>query len=418
MGSRSEHDRMAVQVPEALAALLGVAPAEVEVRWDDPSGADLVIAAAGLSHETVAACGPEEGRMTVCTMSKLLRKALERLRTAVIGSSLLAAAFAFQASAGETPASRHWPGGLPGGAERRFEPDRDCGVVPASAGFHLINRVRPLPQAASTSLCSRDCGEPVEYRSWTGNLHQMRRFAGKYVQLLVPEEWLDLPDFGPEVRRSLVDSVDLAYQYFKDLTRREPAGQGLLPVAIVHPPYCGYGCGMIGAKGVEIDNDEYYFANGNRCIRGSAYLGMVQNAILHEMAHNFDVWHRYTPNQGEFHWWTDFVQIYLSVWTRWGTSDDSFFLDGLSPDEVLEAWLEATYWPYARLSSATWERCVKTEGCLEQGIRAKQARAGLGLRVAQVYGPRAIEGYFEYMDQHVRSNPPASLDRRGRRPVS
>jgi hypothetical protein len=47
MGLRSEHDRMAVQVPEALAALLGIAPAEVEVRWDDPSGADLVIAAAG-----------------------------------------------------------------------------------------------------------------------------------------------------------------------------------------------------------------------------------------------------------------------------------------------------------------------------------------------------------------------------------
>ena len=45
MGSRSEHDRLAVKVPETLAGLLGVSLADLELRSDDPSGADLVIAA-------------------------------------------------------------------------------------------------------------------------------------------------------------------------------------------------------------------------------------------------------------------------------------------------------------------------------------------------------------------------------------
>lgn len=186
--------------------------------------------------------------MTASMMSRLLGMALEPLRKGVVGSILLVAALAIHPLAGAAPVSRHGAGALPGGAERGFDPDHDCGVVPASAGLHLVNRVTPLPQAASTSLCSRDCGEPVEYRSWLGNTHQMRRFVGKYVQLLVPEEWLDLPDFGADVRRSLVDSVDLGYQYFKDLTRREPAGPGLLPVAIVDPPGCGYGCGFVGGR--------------------------------------------------------------------------------------------------------------------------------------------------------------------------
>jgi len=45
MGSRSEHDRLAVRVPETLAGLLGVDLADLDLRSNDRSGADLVIAA-------------------------------------------------------------------------------------------------------------------------------------------------------------------------------------------------------------------------------------------------------------------------------------------------------------------------------------------------------------------------------------
>lgn len=45
MGSRSEHDRIAAKVPEVLVALLGGGPNDLEVRREDPSGADLIIAA-------------------------------------------------------------------------------------------------------------------------------------------------------------------------------------------------------------------------------------------------------------------------------------------------------------------------------------------------------------------------------------
>ncbi len=45
MSSRSEHDRLAVKLPEMLAGLLGVSLDDLDLRPDDPSGADLVITA-------------------------------------------------------------------------------------------------------------------------------------------------------------------------------------------------------------------------------------------------------------------------------------------------------------------------------------------------------------------------------------
>jgi hypothetical protein len=47
MVQRVEHNRLAGQIPETLAGLLGVNSDEVEVRMDDSSGADFVITAAG-----------------------------------------------------------------------------------------------------------------------------------------------------------------------------------------------------------------------------------------------------------------------------------------------------------------------------------------------------------------------------------
>ncbi len=47
MRSRSEHDRLAAKVPEMLAGLLGVSLDDIEVRQEDPSGADLILKGAG-----------------------------------------------------------------------------------------------------------------------------------------------------------------------------------------------------------------------------------------------------------------------------------------------------------------------------------------------------------------------------------
>jgi hypothetical protein len=82
MGSRSEHDRMAVQVPEALAALLGVAPAEVEVRRDDPSGADLVVAAAGQTF--VIEVNMSTGAAPIAAACKRVLGLARRLRKRVV----------------------------------------------------------------------------------------------------------------------------------------------------------------------------------------------------------------------------------------------------------------------------------------------------------------------------------------------
>lgn len=45
MRTRSEHSRLSARVPETLAGLLGVSLAKLDVRSDDPSGADLVVTA-------------------------------------------------------------------------------------------------------------------------------------------------------------------------------------------------------------------------------------------------------------------------------------------------------------------------------------------------------------------------------------
>ena len=73
---------MAVKVPETLAALLGVEPAELEVRADDPSGADLVVAAAGQTF--VVEINKSTGAAPIAAASKKVLGLAKRLRRRVI----------------------------------------------------------------------------------------------------------------------------------------------------------------------------------------------------------------------------------------------------------------------------------------------------------------------------------------------
>lgn len=82
MRARSEHDRIALKVPEMLAGLLGVAPAELEVRTNDPSGADLVVAAAGQTF--VVEVNKSTGAAPIAAASRKVLELAKRQRRRVV----------------------------------------------------------------------------------------------------------------------------------------------------------------------------------------------------------------------------------------------------------------------------------------------------------------------------------------------
>ena len=82
MGLRSEHDRMAVKVPETLARLLGVELAELETHADDPSGADLIVAAVGQTF--VVEVNKSTGAAPIAAASRKVRELAKRFRRRVV----------------------------------------------------------------------------------------------------------------------------------------------------------------------------------------------------------------------------------------------------------------------------------------------------------------------------------------------
>jgi hypothetical protein len=189
----------------------------------------------------------------------------------------------------------------------------DCLLPAAVVAVPNAKRIRVLPESKQrrSPACVQNCGELVEYVSWRGKPYTLRRFAGQYVQVLLPDSWLSHAEFSPATRRSLVDGADLVYQYYMDLTGNEPPGEGLLPLAFIDDPFCGYGCGNVGGKGVEALDDEAGGGGSNRTIWSSAALGRAQNVIVHEMGHNFETFGFFLGKMPG-HWFTDVFNHYSS----------------------------------------------------------------------------------------------------------
>ncbi len=287
-------------------------------------------------------------------------------------------------------------------------PGHDCGVVrKAPAGWTEREVYRPAPRREALA-CSSDCGESVTYHSWKGADYAMQRFAGRYVQVFVPPAWFADARFGPETRRKLLDKLDLLYTYYKEVVGAEPAGDGLLPIAFVLEPGCGYGCGIVGGKGIEIADDRLCCsARGDLAIWGEAATGLAQNALVHEMAHNFDVFGAYFEYfEDAGHYWTDVVNVALYDYTRSGTTPYTFFAESMTPEEVLEYWRQWTFWTYLRHPGASWEHCVRDGLCKTQGLEPKAAEAGFFHRVYQLYGPHVLEGFLRYLRETAAREAP------------
>lgn len=244
-------------------------------------------------------------------------------------------------------------------------------------------------------------GERVAYRAFNNKTYELTRFQGRHVELLLPDTWTGPGALSEEQIRGFVDRTDLIYQHLLDLVGTPPAGEGLLPVAIV-PETCGLGCGFLGMKGVEMEDDP-----GLRPLFWQEIAADIPSGVfIHEMIHNFDVFHdylAYTPDHA--HAWTNFISYYYSAYTREGALE-------IAPDEVVSQWLIVTA-PYFKDPTADWESCVREDLCRDRGISPELSWGGLGFRLALFDGPQTVRGFMTFLRQYRQSNqPPATAEGR------
>ena len=270
-----------------------------------------------------------------------------------------------------------------GAAPGQGSPETWCGVREAPLASRAAPRVRA--SAAAVPPCFA-CGEPATYHAFDGTAYALTRYTGRFVDLLLPAGWIDGDGLDDAARRLLLDRADFVYQHSSELMGREPAGDGRLEIAVVSAT-CGYGCGNIGAKGVEVVSSD----TARTEVRGDLAAGVLPRILVHEMAHNFDLLGRDlwqgAPSTFDSHAWTTFFEPYLEVYTRMGSTT-------ASPGDVQKSSTDSTFGAYFGDAAASWQRCVAEEACAAEDVTANAAWGGVTNRFAQLHGPQAARGFL------------------------
>lgn len=231
-------------------------------------------------------------------------------------------------------------------------------------------------------------GELVEYQAIDGTWHTLTRFRGRHVAVLLPDSWMGEGKLDEPLIEVFVDRSDLLYETFRELVGGEPGPDGLLNIAVV--PTCGFGCGWVGTKGLEVASDEEALGR----VRPELAAGHTPEVISHEMAHNFDIYNAYLGYWGDFaHAWTWLFQTYTYVYSREGSAERS-------PEDVFRQSLRLTFERYMA-SSSTWESCLRDGLCPFRN----EAWAGTLWRMARLHGPDAIKGYTRFVGAYRSSHP-------------
>jgi hypothetical protein len=279
-------------------------------------------------------------------------------------------------------------------------------LLPSEAA-PVEERVRSRAAAAEVGPPCPRCGEPAVYTSFAGVEHEVLRYSGRHVDLLVPAAWLDL--FTPDELLSLVDVADRTYQVLHQLVGREPGGPARLPVAYVEPT-CGLACGFIGHKGVEIwpgdEEDGSYSPFYLDSLRESSAQSVPHILLFHEMVHNFDVYASHLHyHDDSAHFWTDLVNVWGYVYGM--MEGDVPVGNGLVEDKLWfereQAWVEATSLPFLNRPGGSWQTCVRDGSC--DGLLPRTARVGLPLAIFQQAGPLAAKRTMEFLRQWQQANP-------------
>ncbi len=251
---------------------------------------------------------------------------------------------------------------------------------------------KDLGQAAGI-LPGKSSGERVQYQAFDGTVYTLNRFLGRHVALLLPDSWLGEGKLTPERVGTFVDRSDLLYQSFQELIGQEPGpSDRLLTIAIVRT--CGFGCGYVGAKGIEISPD----AGSLSLIEPELAAGLAPGVVAHEMAHNFDLWNGRLGYWSDFaHAWTRFFDHYILIDDRQGTLEEG-------PGEVLRRLERETFGAYIADPSLSWGSCVR-DGICAGRVDRNGAWAGTLWRLARLHGAQAVWRYARFLAGHAGPEP-------------
>jgi hypothetical protein len=297
-----------------------------------------------------------------------------------------------------------------GAAGARGEPLSSAGPPESWCGVNAVvdpsaeNAAEEDPFAASPPFCF-GCSEAVSYRAFDGRIYALTRYAGRFTELLLPTSWIDGAGLDDAARRLLLERADFIYQHAKELMGGEPAGAGRLQIAVVDVT-CGFGCGNVGARGVEIESTSIALSE----IRGDLAAGVLPRILVHELGHNFDLLNRDlwlgATSTFDYHAWTAFFEPYLAIYTRMGSTT-------VSPDELQRMWTESTYGAYIRNPDSSFERCIAQTACGVEPGAADRAWGGVTLRFVELHGPHGARRFLAALETlRASRGPPQTLQDR------
>lgn len=238
----------------------------------------------------------------------------------------------------------------------------------------------------------------LSYRAFDGQSYDLREYRGYHVRVLLPDAPAQGPFFTAEHVEELVYRLDALYALYRDILGMEPDGSGLLTVAFV-PETCGTGCGLLGARGIEIKSLPLNY----ELIIEELDAGRLESLLVHEMVHNFDRYAahlHYLPDHP--HAWTDFFQYFAAH--RYGRQT----LANEAADDLYHSPVSAAWKTWVANPGADWATCVRDGGCEHLGLNANNAWAMPYYRMESLYGIEAILRSFEFLTEYVTRQPKPS----------
>ncbi|MEO6194339.1 MAG: putative metal-binding motif-containing protein [Thermoanaerobaculia bacterium] len=275
----------------------------------------------------------------------------------------------------------------PGEAQPLLTQHRDYRIPPSSQVRAATVRI-PGGKAFGS-------GERVSYAAFDGKTYELNRFHGRYVDVLLPDSWLEPGVFSEELVYRFADRADLIYQRLLDLVGVPPAGDGPLSIAVVPNACNAVACANLGLKGIELTNSPGY----GPIYRDEIAQDFPSGVLVHEMTHNFDAFHQYLGYTRDYpHGWTDFISFYYYPYTHDGR-------EGQGPEEITRKWL-ATTRRYFQDPQVDWASCVRDDGCEDRYLIPELAWGGFGFRIGLLDGPQAVRGFMRFLTRYRQSNPP------------
>lgn len=143
------------------------------------------------------------------------------------------------------------------------------------------------PPTPLTSFTSNIQG-PTTYTSFDSNTYSRYVYEGNFVALLIPENYSQGSNEATKMFNAAL-SLDKIYQFYKNITGKDPINYAPSTynnktIIAAEVPTCGFGCGYIGFKGIEINN-----AGAWTEVKNNILNDQINTSLPYEFGRNF--WH-------------------------------------------------------------------------------------------------------------------------------